>query len=402
VGKIDGKANKVGGKLEYAGEEYKCTDAGTLPVTIQSLLDTYCLSQSMNTIPVSDMILEEIRQVLENEKTIATKYTHGCICNGYCNNVVRFQVILPQDIEKLWMATRVEDPIRRLILGLLTGSAAEEYQRFLVACPLQSALIARNLWSKFIEGQCQDLIAAFVAATSPGEFCAAYHNHGIESRCYRITDPSTFSKQLNSDMLDEPIIHKLDIKGVQGCEVIENTAADLSLNLLQGQKPQWDWERIQSINSWIVAHPNRRQIREPRPVYFEHGKIYDYGRYPSHPGYDNPQWEASFDDNEYPKGEWDKAKRFDIPDDAQRVRDGKGTNNVLFELEDDEWIPPPTFAPEVVRPSDMSYHEFQGHRRWRWVQEGYKIPLETCYRFRPFNVDLAPREDIFKDAPRRR
>jgi hypothetical protein len=401
VGKTDGKAKKVDRKLEYAGDEYKYTDAGTPPVTIQSLLDTYCLSQSMSTTHVSDMILEEIRQVLENEKTIATKYTHGCICDNDCNSVVRFQDALPQDIEKLWMATKVDDPIRRLVLGLLTGSTAEEHQRFLVACPRQSALIARNLWSKFIKGQCQDLIAAFVAATSSDEFCAAYHNHGTESRCYRMTDPSALSKQLNDDTLDEPIIHKLEIKGVQGCEVIDNTGSGLNLNLLQGQKPQWDWERIQSINSWIVAHPNRPQTREPRPVYFEYEKTDDYGRYPSHPGYNDPQWEATLDDNEYPMGEWDKAKRFDIPNDAQRVRDGKGTNHVLFDLEDDEWIPPPTFAPEVVRPSDMSYHEFQGYRRWLWVQEGNKIPLETCYRFRPFNVDLAPREDTFKDAPRR-
>jgi hypothetical protein len=202
VGKPDGKAKNVDGKLEYAGDEYKYTDAGTPPVTIQSLLDTYCLSQSMNTILVSEMILDEVRQVLENEKTIATKYTHGCICDGDCNTVVRFQDILPQDIEKLWMAIRVNDPTQRLILGLLTGSTAEDYQRFLVAYPLQSALIARNLWSKFIKGQYQDLIAAFVAATSRDEFCAVYHNHGTESRCYRTIGPSTLGKQLNDDTLN--------------------------------------------------------------------------------------------------------------------------------------------------------------------------------------------------------
>jgi hypothetical protein len=48
------------GKPEYTGEEFRYTDEGIPPVTIQALFDTYCVSQCMGTTAVSDMILDEI------------------------------------------------------------------------------------------------------------------------------------------------------------------------------------------------------------------------------------------------------------------------------------------------------------------------------------------------------
>jgi hypothetical protein len=143
--KFEGELKGTGDDVYYTGDLWKHTDEGTPPITIQILLDTYCLSQSMGTTAVSDMILDEILQVLENEKAIATKYSQGSICEGDCNTVIRFQDLLPQDIEKLWIATNGDDPIRYLVFSLLTGLTANENQRFLVADSFQAALIARNL-----------------------------------------------------------------------------------------------------------------------------------------------------------------------------------------------------------------------------------------------------------------
>jgi hypothetical protein len=200
------------------------------------------------------------------------------------------------------------------------------------------------------------------------------------------------------DTLDYPNVHKLTIKNVDGCSVANNTENSLNMNWLQKQKPQWDWERVKSINSWIVTKPNSPQIREPRPVYFDKNDTDAFGRYPSHPGYDDPAWEPYVVPSDYGKGDWDKAKRFDLPPEAQRIREDKTTGEVLFDLEDEEWFPPRTFAAEIVQRPDQSWYEYHSFRKLLWVQEGNKIPMVTCRRWRPFNGPPSTREDTFKDA----
>jgi hypothetical protein len=391
------------GKLEYTGDEFKYTDEGMPPVTIQALFDTYCVSQCMGTTAVSDMILDEIRCVLENEKAIDAQYAEGCICEGDCNDVVRLQDLLPQNIEKLWLGTKREDPIRVLILSLLTELTQDECERLAKAEFRNSGGIVRQLCSRTVKDGCQNDIAGFVAANSPDQFCAAYHNHGINDGCYRSMPPAALSTQMIDDSLEELNIHKVEINGVCGYKIINKTGVALDMDRLQGQTPQWEWHHIKSINSWIVANPTLAQTREPRPVFYDPSTADIDGRYPSHPGYMRPSWQPFVAENEYAKDDWNKVKHFDIPTEAERVRISKGTDDVFFELQDDEWIPPPSFATDLVRRPDQSYYEFQSFRRGRWVAEGNKIPMDTRYRWRPFNGKPDYREDTFRDAtPRRR
>jgi hypothetical protein len=389
------KLKELSGKHEYV-------DEGVPPVTIQNLLDTYCFSQLMGTTAVSDMILDEIRQALVNEEAIVAKYAQGSICEGDCNDVVRFLDLAPQDIEKLWLATRIDDPIRKLIVSLFThGMTADECDR-VSKDALDSERKIRNLYIDFKRRDCQKTIVAFIDAASSDIFCGAYHNHGVDGQCHRDIPLSPLSKQMIDDTLDYPIVHKLTIKNVDGCSVINKTGSSLNMDWLQRQKPHWDWERVHSINSWIVTNPNSPQTREPHPVYFDKGITDISGRYPSHPGYEDLAWEPYVAANEYGKGDWDKAKRFDLPPEAQRVRDDT-TGEVLFDLEDEEWFPPLTFQPEITQRPDQSWLEYHSFRRLLWVREGNKIPMTTCRRWRPFNGPPILREDTFKDAaPHRR
>jgi hypothetical protein len=225
------------GKPEYTGDEFKYTDEGMPPVTIQALFDTYCVSQCMGTTAVSDMILDEIRQVLESEKAIDALYAQGCICEGDCNDVVRLQDLLPQNIEKLWLGTKREDPIRVLILSLLTGLTNDECKRLSAAEFHNSGGIVRHLCSRTIKDGCQNDIAGFVAANSPDQFCAVYHNHGAKGLCYRSMPPAALSKQMIDDSLEELNIHKVEINGVWGYKIINKTGAALDMDRLQGQTP---------------------------------------------------------------------------------------------------------------------------------------------------------------------
>jgi hypothetical protein len=87
-----------------------------------------------------------------------------------------------------------------------------------------------------------------------------------------------------------------------------------------------------------------------------------------------------------------------IPDEAQKVREDEETAELLFEIEDPDWIPPSSFVPDLNRAEDVSYQEHQEYRRWLWIQRGNRIPLMTCRRWRPFNGPQIPRDDTFKDA----
>jgi hypothetical protein len=106
-------------KSQGAPAEYH--DNGVPPVTIQSLLETYCLSQFINTTEVSDMILDRILKGFQNEKRLYAKYKgRGGICEDDPNDVVRFMDLKSEDIEKLWLNTNPVDPIRKLLVDLFT------------------------------------------------------------------------------------------------------------------------------------------------------------------------------------------------------------------------------------------------------------------------------------------
>jgi hypothetical protein len=392
-------------RLKQLPDGYQYTDDGAPPVTIQALIDTYCWSQLMGTSGVSDMLLDDIWQALKNENSIVAKYGSGNICDDDCNEIVRFLDILPQDIEKLWMATETKDPIRKLIVGVLThGMTTDECDR-LSADALRLGRQARLLYDIFVQGPCQKTIEAFIDAANPDVFCAAYHNHRVDDSCHRDIPPSALSKQMIDDSFESllsPNVHKLEIMGVKGYSVINKTGNSIDLNCLQRQNPQWDWASVQSVNSWIIANPNGPQTREPRPVYFEPDNTDSFGRYPSHPGHEDPEWEPYVVEDGYAKDDWDKAKSLNVPPEAQKIRKDKTTGDVLFDLEDQEWFPPLTFAPDVTQRHGQSWIEYHSFRRLLWTQEGKKIPTVTCRRWRPFNGRPIVRADTFKDAPRRR
>jgi hypothetical protein len=72
-------------------------DEGIPETTIHTLLDTYCLSQSMGTTVVSDMLLDEINRSLKNEKIFYRLFGGlGSICEENCNYVVACWILSRQ------------------------------------------------------------------------------------------------------------------------------------------------------------------------------------------------------------------------------------------------------------------------------------------------------------------
>ncbi|KAF1914804.1 hypothetical protein BDU57DRAFT_579328 [Ampelomyces quisqualis] len=378
---------------------YAYVDEGVPPVTIHTLLDTYCLSQDMGTTRVSDMILDEIHRFLRNEAALTEKYgVMGGICEDDCNVVVRILDLTPEDIKKLWISTKVNDPIRKLLVHLFVLRAANsEWSTQYTDHARRNAQFASRLYSAFVRRYCHLAIESFVEALSRDNFCAKYHNHRNREPCYLSRHPSTLSKAKIDDTLNTSNIHKIAIEGVE-YSIVNKTGDGLNMSALQANKSRWDWERVQSINSWIYIPPNGPQIRQPRPIYFPPDAADAYGRYPSHPGYMDAVWRLRIERDEYAQDQWELAKAFDIPEGATRCRDDKDTGEYLFDMEDDTWIPPSNFARDLQRREGQNWHEFQAYRRWLWTQGGGTIPKMTCKRWRPFMGPKNHREDTFRDA----
>jgi hypothetical protein len=269
---------------------YTHADEGMPPVTVQTLLDTYCLSQLVGTTEVSDMLLDEVMRSLNTEKALNVKYGAGSVCEGDRNDVVRLLDLQSDDLEKLWKNTMVNDPIRKLLLDLFlheldTGKFYDEEYEEVRQDALHFPHCIRHLWGIFAEKRRKMAIESFVKEQNPQRICAKYHNHHGDRSCYQLSPASALSKQMIDDTVEEPNMHLLEIKGVAWYRIENKTGNHLDLDALQIEKQGWEWERICSVNSWIFIKPEGPQYRKLHPVYFGFAEMDHLGRFPSHPGY---------------------------------------------------------------------------------------------------------------------
>lgn len=109
-----------------------------------------------------------------------------------------------------------------------------------------------------------------------------------------------------------------------------------------------------------------------------------YDRWPTHPGYKNPDWRAPKEEKDEYEEHWDKkAKHQDIPDEACRKRtDAQG--KVISEIPDRDWYPPASFGVEREREPAETFAEYQQYRQDEWIECGNELPHVQCERFRPF------------------
>ncbi|KAF2828258.1 hypothetical protein CC86DRAFT_465975 [Ophiobolus disseminans] len=377
------------------GGRLKHHDDGVSRFTIHTLLETYYLSQAMKTTDVSDMLLDQLLKVFQNEKALYAKYKgRGCICEVDPNAVLRFMDLEQDGMNELWKNTELGDPIRKLIVDLLTfGLETSEKQ---VAAAVRSSRHARELYAEFAQKyHPHDVIDDFANATYTDHFCANYHNHAEDELCYAWRPPSALSKNLDDDL---PSMQSLEIAGVPFCRVPNNTGEPFDISLYQARHPEIDWKMVRSMNS-LITFPSTAgpQRREPRPVFVDEEDFDVYGRWPTHPGYNNKDWEAPEEEQDGYKDKWERAKHQDIPRDARKKRteaDGK----VTFEIPDEDWNPPTWFLSERQHEPEETCSEYQRYRMEMWIQDGNTLPVKKCVRFRPFEgIQDTLWTDPFKD-----
>lgn len=369
-------------------------DEGKPPVSIHSLIETYCLSQIMGTPEISDLLLDELWQVLKKEQSLATQYKDGAIWDHNSEELVRLTDLDPEDIEDIWGNTEIDDPIRQLISDVLnhvSDDAGATKQR--LGNLIRNGWQARNQYSKVAKSPHRDSrLQKFVDGIGPEDFCARYHNHEHDHTCYRALLASTRSKRVIDDTLEDSENTVItEIAGVNSCR-IANESGDplLSFAALQRQFPEWNWDRARAVQTYITIPEEGPQVREMRPDYYSEDSRDSEGRYPSHPGYNRDNWvDPDLDGQKSHERKWTTVMREKehIPDGAQRIRKDNDSGAWLFDVEEKWWYPPDTFAGDVERLPDQTFWEWQNYRRWLWKEQGGKIPMVTCKRFLPFEQD---------------
>ena len=285
---------------ETSDGSFEHVDAGVPPVTIHTLLDTYTLSQRLKTTNVSDMLLDELSNVLQREKALHKVYKgRGEICEDDPNDIVRFSDLAPEDIEKLWAGTKSRDPIRRLVVDLLTYRF-EEVSYITTKNCLRSGASASKLYAKFAgcHNRQADIVDDFASTLWTEYFCTTYHNHDNDVYYYASPDskPSTDSKKLIDDTVTAKSCVQMieiwsELNGYVDCRNPDNTGGLFDVAYLQGMRPDIKWRLVKSFSVHVIFPHEGPQRREIVPLMADEEEIID-SRWPTHPGYLNADWSS--------------------------------------------------------------------------------------------------------------
>jgi hypothetical protein len=425
-------------RLEPWDEQHIHRDYGTPTTTVADLLEVYHLSQKMGTTEVSDAILDDFAKILIDENALIAKHRIGEATLQDCAVVVCFMSFDIEDINLLWEQTEPEDPMRDLILHVLWHHKEISVHTIEVQ---KSSLNAEFLhaWRDYISslediyknvpvdhgdvayriapGYVNNLIGGVTGATFD-DFCHDYHNHHKEGLpCFRTQPESSSLIPEHADTPPKTVMVRFN----DVLYAIEDRAScpgfECDFDPVVERKSDWDWQRIQSIAAHVVgpldAEDGEERDCKLRPTYYDPSTVDEYGRYPSHPGYRHRDWiQPDLDFEEPPEPDryqkpWAAVITQGIPAGATKYRekhvdakingkDVKITTDVFFGIKDPTWYPPSDWEPDMKRGALWS-GEFREYRKWKWVQEGGRIPRIMAKRFRPHEDDAPTWKDPFVD-----
>jgi hypothetical protein len=192
---------------------------------------------------------------------------------------------------------------------------------------------------------------------------------------------------------------------------------ECDFDLVVERKSDWDWPRIQSIAAHAIGPLDPEDGENGdcilRPVYHDANASDEHGRFPSNPSYRCPNWappDLDFVEPEEPdryEKPWAAVITQDIPMGVTKYREDKvdaKTNNEVFKIvtdvfckiDDLTWFPPLHWEPDMT-PGDMWTQEFRDYRKWKWVEDGVRIPRIMVKRFRRHEEGVPAWKDPFFD-----
>lgn len=243
-------------------------------LTIHTLLANQRFAESIDE---SDMILDKIYRVLENDKALSDKYGgNGAVCEGDIHEVARLLDLEPKHINR----TSYSGSCGKLLLDVFLHGVDAKEAKQLRRRALRSDHHARELYKDFACNRRQTAIASFVETITPDAFCEMYHNHHKRGKsCYR--------ERAHKDLKPARDIYKsLHVNGIGGYIIENKTRSPLDMQTTISEEPSWDWERVKAVSYYVQFPLRGPQKRVRAPQYYHHEERDSKDRYPSHPEYE--------------------------------------------------------------------------------------------------------------------
>jgi hypothetical protein len=206
--------------------------------------------------------------------------------------------------------------------------------------------------------------AAQLICAKQTDFCAIYHNHARRNLpCYKFSvSPHTPIETLGDDVEDvsehSATRFSMTIHGIPGFKILNHTGySRQEFRELPRIFSNWDWERVRAVNCYEQLKYNQldygrdmKPLILPRPVYFNEAYVGpvpcpfqdELGRWPSHPGYRNPEWHFDPEDaDEDVDGDTtmlDMSVQFNqiVEEDPEQIQDQDEDNDDQAEHDDGE------------------------------------------------------------------
>ena len=312
-----------------------------LDISVDDIFDLYILAASWNSSPMCDLIIDHWRRIYHEEETLREEYLTGSrhfgdVPKGPVANILDFE---PKHLNLLWTSTHISanDTVHAVWLDILiskgevgfetiTDNFADYDIKFLVDWykrlnPEQRAKVA-PLFKEFHPNPTLQTIEdedteqadpqrnpALVLSGSANQVCALYHNHKRARKpCYlQSVVPTAVMADDREQQAIIPAHHvKMTINGIPGFLVHNHTGYSTSeFQDLPKVFPHWDWERVRAVNCYEEAAKSQYAPRNknlytlPHPAYFDDGYrggekanlADEFGRWPSHPGFCDPDWQ---------------------------------------------------------------------------------------------------------------
>jgi hypothetical protein len=281
--------------------------------TISDLFQVFHLADELGSHKVCNMVLNAWRKLLRNEEELRDQYQRGerNLSDPTIKSAPSILDFKPTELNKLSYSESTSE-VRLAAQDFWVGVLVITGDR-----GLQKISENKNEYSQEILAQCNQRLAEaeeencdqqdtgivqhleFLLNGGGGDFCREYHVHAQDEVC---TTPALKAETIvakSSIPVTQPAHHvKLSINGIPGFTVRNYTHLDNATFKTVFAESHWeDPERIRSVHDHVV---NRREFEDfrdfrpvERPVYFQEGMQDENGRWPSHPGYNNPSWELS-------------------------------------------------------------------------------------------------------------
>ncbi|KAF2119982.1 hypothetical protein BDV96DRAFT_641848 [Lophiotrema nucula] len=295
--------------------------------TAGKTIQLYCLAKQLDTSDVCDMAATQLYHMYKEEikyryevRTGARKFND--VPRGFAS-ALDFE---PEDVNKLWEFTDENDQMRALWLDIVRAKAFKGITKLDEEIEAYTAEVLQAVESEYEPhitlARLRERIATgygdvldvpephlvhdnapmgerigVARSYSPlcgltmEEFCGRYHKHAEVNLPCHLKHPKPDIPDDNDLLSDRPENHvKMTINGITGFTIINHCPfSNDYFRQLPELETEWNWERIRSVN--FYDDPGQGIMnRSGRPSYFANHEKDQMGRYPSHPGYNSPQW----------------------------------------------------------------------------------------------------------------